>query len=383
MKRRHSLVAFAVVLSWFVGLSSGPAVSQQDSKPAAKNQVMDYAQREKTAPAQIQNLLKNLRGQIQEQKLTFQVGYTAALDIPLEKLAGTRAPSDEQIKSEARKINADAAELLKIDSDARLGYLKINPGRIKPFFPTCAELSAVDLRKNNKVTPVRNQLSCGSCWDFAAMGAFESSYAVVNNALVNTSEQQILDCSGGGSCNGGWWMPVFDFLISKGTANASLYPYTGAQGTCQTSIATPYRAVAWGYVNASGGIPTVQQIKAALCKYGALAVGVFVSPAFQAYTGGVFNEQITNSGINHGVTLIGWDDSKGAWLIKNSWGTNWGETGEFGTSRGYMWITYNSNRIGDHAAWVQAKNILYRLPPIFEQKIQTMKPLPSEFLQHK
>jgi hypothetical protein len=65
MKRRYSLVVLAVVLSWFVGLSSGPAVSQQGSKPAAKSQVMDYAQREKTAPAQIQNLLKNLRGQIQ------------------------------------------------------------------------------------------------------------------------------------------------------------------------------------------------------------------------------------------------------------------------------------------------------------------------------
>jgi len=383
MKKRHPLVIFAAALACMLGLLGGPVVSQQNPSPGVKSQITDYAQRERTASQQIQTLLKNLRSQIQERKLTFQVGYTTALDIPLEKLAGTRPPSDEQIKVEAQKINSEATELLQYDTSARESYLKLHPGGLKAFFPTCAGLGAVDLRKNNKVTPVRNQLSCGSCWDFAAMGAFESSYAVVNNVLVNTSEQQILDCSGGGSCAGGWWMPVFNFLISKGAANASLYPYTGAQAPCKTSVPTPYRAVAWGYVDANGGIPTQQQIKQALCKYGALAVGVYVSPAFQAYTGGVFNEQINTSGINHGVTLIGWDDSKGAWLIKNSWGTGWGETGGYGTSRGFMWIAFGSNRIGDHAAWVQARNTVYHLPPIFDQRIQILKPLPSQFLQSR
>jgi cathepsin L len=80
-----------------------------------------------------------------------------------------------------------------------------------------------------------------------------------------------------------------------------------------------------------------------------LAVAVRVTSAFQHYTGGVFNER-DGGNVNHGVTLIGWDDNKQAWLIKNSWGTGWGEDG-------YMWINYNSNSIGYRAAWVQARNI--------------------------
>ncbi len=59
--------------------------------------------------------------------------------------------------------------------------------------------------------------------------------------------------------------------------------------------------------------------------------------------------------VNHGVTLVGWDDNKSAWLIKNSWGTGWGSTCDYGTERGYMWISYNSNSIGYAAAWVKAK----------------------------
>lgn len=85
-----------------------------------------------------------------------------------------------------------------------------------------------------------------------------------------------------------------------------------------------------------------------MCKNGPLAVAVNVTANFQSYTSGVFNEN-DNSGINHGVTLIGWDDNRNAWLIKNSWGTNWGDNG-------YMWINYNSNNIGYAAAWVKAKN---------------------------
>lgn len=83
---------------------------------------------------------------------------------------------------------------------------------------------------------------------------------------------------------------------------------------------------------------------------------MMVDPAFQAYTGGVFDEHTKSfPWINHGVTIIGWDDSKHAWLIKNSWGTGWGETGG-GSERGYMWIDYSTNNIGIATAWVDAKS---------------------------
>jgi C1A family cysteine protease len=68
--------------------------------------------------------------------------------------------------------------------------------------------------------------------------------------------------------------------------------------------------------------------------------------AFQAYKGGVFNERDPGR-INHAILLVGWDDAKGAWLMKNSWGVRWGEAG-------YMWIDYKSNSVGTAAAWVRA-----------------------------
>lgn len=67
--------------------------------------------------------------------------------------------------------------------------------------------------------------------------------------------------------------------------------------------------------------------------------------AFQGYKSGVFNENANDNGINHAIVIVGWDDAKGAWRIKNSWSTGWGEAG-------YMWIKYGSNDIGYAATWV-------------------------------
>ncbi len=371
------VIPLGVVLLVTRGISQGARPTEKVLSRKAPQ--VDFAQREKLAPPHIQLLLKNLRSEIGAKKLTFQVGYTTALDIPLEKLAGTRAPAPAQMREEARRINAHAAELLKIDVEARDAFAKANPGKLAELSiirPTCAALSAFDWRREGKVTPVRNQDGCGSCWDFTAMGAYEGSYAIRNNALVDTSEQDILNCSGAGSCGGGWWMPAFDFLIHHGDAGEAADPYTANDKPCPAGLPTSFQAVAWGYVHVDGAIPTVAETKQALCQHGPLAVAVYVSPAFQAYTGGVFNEHDTSQGINHGVTLIGWDDSKNAWLIKNSWGTGWGETGGYGSERGYMWIAYDSNNIGDHAAWVQAKSNFYVLPPIYLERVRILKPIP-------
>ncbi len=71
---------------------------------------------------------------------------------------------------------------------------------------------------------------------------------------------------------------------------------------------------------------------------------MYADRTFQAYTGGVYNNTRRYRYTNHQIQLVGWDDSKGAWLLKNSWGTGWG-------IGGYMWITYTSCRVGEGAAW--------------------------------
>lgn len=315
--------------------------------------VVNYDAREAMAPARMKATLADLRAQIEAKKLTFEVGYTTALDVPLAKLAGTRPPAN--LQEQIRQVNARAERLLKIDRDAmsaaqkRSVEMPVAAAACSPSAPAFSWVTA------GKVTPVKDQDGCGSCWAFGSTAAFESSYAVRNGLLIDASEQDMLSCSGGGSCSGGWYAAVFNRMISNGIATEASYPYTASNSACKTTVARPYRAIAWGYVP-GGTIPPVSAIKQAMCTHGGLVAAVLVTPLFQAYRSGVFNETAPNAGINHAVSLVGWDDSKQAWLLKNSWRDTWG-------MNGYMWIRYTSDNIGYAAAWVDARNVYYRIDP--------------------
>jgi len=336
----------------------------------------DYQRREQQASSQIKATLRELRANIQSHRLTFQVGYTTALDRQLDQLAGLRLPAN--LAQVAEKQNALADQLTRIDNLARDEFIKVNrQARLPELSLNCnPALRAFDWRLSGKVSPVRDQGGCGSCWAFATMGAYEGSYLIRNGGSVDSSEQDVLDCNTSGySCGGGFW--AFDFVIARGDAAESAYPYSAVKGACKSSIPDSYYAVTWAFVKPGGATPSVAEMKQALCEYGPLAVAVRVTPAFQAYTGGVFNE-LDSRACNHGVTLIGWDDSKGAWLIKNSWGKYWGDTCGYGSEKGYMWIAYGSNNIGTAAAWVRAKSKFYILPPAYYRLMPDVRPIPEE-----
>ncbi|UCH94025.1 MAG: Cathepsin L [Candidatus Aminicenantes bacterium] len=331
MKHYRILQVFIIFVLFF-GLFQGVQVGQEAEKY--------YLEREREAPEKIKAQLQTLRDEIRDNNYTFQVGYTTAMDYTLEELTGLVEPAN--LLELMKEQNVAAEKLLDKKLEADIGA-------------TCSSTaSSWDWRQNNGTTPVRDQKNCGSCWAFATHGAFESSYRIRNNVIINSSEQDTLDCNPWNySCAGGWW--AHQYLIDTGSATEAAYPYVAVKGPCQTKP-RPYKAVAWGYVTSSSTIPSVVQLKQALCRYGPLSVAVYATNQFKGYTGGVFNACVTGN-VNHGVTLIGWDDSKGAngaWLIENSWGPGWGSTGGFGTSKGYMWIEYNCNKIGYAAAWVQA-----------------------------
>lgn len=368
MTRHDSVYRASLLLVVSLGLAVAQGAAQEEKKISQTPVRVNYATRERTAPKEIKDKLAGLRAEIAQKKLRFKVGYTTALDEKLEHLAGTRLPPDLAEKAPAQyKL---AAEVRKLDLDARAEVTRLNQKfRFPELMLTCrATSSRFDWRTLNKVTPVRHQDGCGSCWAFATLGAFEGSYAIRNNQLIDSSEQDVLNCSGSGTCGGGWW--AFPYVISDGCATEAAYPYTANDKPCNAGAARPYRAVNWGYVSSTGGIPSVTDMKKALCEHGPLAVAVWVSPAFQAYTSGVFDETITTSGINHGVTLIGWDDPTQAWIIKNSWGAGWGDGG-------YMRIAWNSNRIGDGAAWVDARQRFYIMPRRYFELIPRIKPWPE------
>lgn len=353
-----------------VGVVGALLVSLAAPRAFAQDPPVNYKVREAQATGDVKSRLTELRKTILAGKLTFEVGYTTALERRIEELAGTRAP--EGLAEKAKVQNEKAERLLEADHLSREELFKARPGtKLPELLLACrATRAAFDWRTPNKVTPVRNQGGCGSCWAFASLGAYEGSYAIRNNQLVDAAEQDVLSCSGSGSCGGGWWAGVFDWLIRDGAATEASYPYTASDTACNASAANSYRAVAWGYVKPDASIPSVSEMKAALCAHGPLAVAVLVTPAFQAYTSGVFNEHAPGTSINHGVTLIGWSDAKKAWLIKNSWGPGWGLSG-------YMWIAYDSNNIGYGAAWVTARNRFYKMIPKYLDLIPNLKPFPD------
>ena len=332
-----------------------PVTAMAQIKQFAPAVNLQLKQRELSAPAAIKSRLEVLRTEIKSQKLSFEVGYTEAMDHPVEQLCGLKVPADASARAQAHM--AVAAKMMADDAAAISTHAKSIPGFKVGMASSLATggvgASAFNWVTQGKVTPVKNQNPCGSCWVFGTTAAFETSWAIRNNQMIDASEQDLLSCSsthpagnGNGNCNGGWMEWVAKTLAYQGTGTEASKPYTGTNGTC-TTIPRPYFASAWGFV-AGTGQPTVAQLKAALVQHGTLSVGVMATSAFIAYHSGVFNQNV--AGLNHCVAIVGWDDTMGggSWLIKNSWGTNWG-------LGGYMWIKYGANGIGAHAVWVDAK----------------------------
>ncbi|MBT2560651.1 hypothetical protein J7E50_07380 [Pedobacter sp. ISL-68] len=232
-------------------------------------------------------------------------------------------------------------------------YLNFDEDKVPHFNIVDPNLSEMDLRKHNLITPVKDQGNCGSCWVFASVASYESSYAMRNHGkMVSLSEQNALNCSNGGSCQGGfpallmkWW--VEDRNTVKST---SQIPYTGVQVYCSTGSGG-FKAVAWDYVDKQrrwDKRPPVSEIKEAIARHGAILTAMYSTLQFQSFIGNEVFNQTTPNDVNHVVTIVGWSDLKAAWLVKNSWGTQWGNSG-------YAWIGYNSNNIGVCSLWIDAE----------------------------
>ena len=256
-------------------------------------------------------------------------------NVPLEDLVGTTPPDDLLAVAAARNKNAE-----KVEKPVRAAL----PALVDP------KAGAVDFRDKGFVSPVKSQGRCGSCWAFATVSVVESAFAIANDRkIVNGSEQDLLSCSGTGSCKGGYW--AFLPIKQRGLGDEVDFPYTGNdEDACKLGIARLYWVENWAYVSSKLEIPTVDDIKKTMSVYGPVICGIYATVVFQKHKGDkVFSESVpSNKGINHAISLVGWDDAKKAWLIKNSWGDRWGD-------HGYAWVDYKSSNIGSGAAWARAR----------------------------
>ena len=207
------------------------------------------------------------------------------------------------------------------------------------------------------MTPVRNQGRCSSCWVFATLGAWEGTYALRYGVQIDASEQQMLTCTGrGNTCAGGFWGDALALMTASPIGPEAAQPYRGKSGKCRPNPASPYKVAAWGFVSVAATPPPIRLIKQALVQHGPVIAGINATPAFEAYTGGVFTE-LDSGPINHAVVIVGWDDRRQSWRVRNSRGAAWGEAG-------YAWVAYGSNNLGAWATWVQPE------PPGAVQLIQ-------------
>jgi len=205
--------------------------------------------------------------------------------------------------------------------------------------------SSFDWRDFGGTTPAKDQADCGSCWAFAAVSATEAHVRLAEGVIVDCSEQQIIDCNGQGSdCDGGQSGDAYSVIRSPGAVSESDIPYLALDGQSCRQRRYDKVAIIDGAANVSNNVAT---LKYYLETYGPLSVGMCVYDDFYNYTGGCYEHPGTDW-TNHVVMLAGWDDSmcggEGAWLCKNSWGTDFGDGG-------FFWIKYGTCRIGSGAMY--------------------------------
>ncbi|WP_428565030.1 MAG: C1 family peptidase [Solidesulfovibrio sp. DCME] len=220
----------------------------------------------------------------------------------------------------------------------------------------------------SSIGAIRDQGSCGSCYAFAAVAAAEGVYNVATRRYdgntADFSEQYLAFCLGShGSysanfdgCDGAdYSYAELEALTRNGLPTEATMPYTGADNaSCSLSHPPLVTFKAWGRL----ACLDVAAIKAAIYAYGPVDVAVYATSAFDAYAGGVYQDSRTtcpawddcfNTTTNHAVALVGWDDgddtTPGHWILRNSWGTQWGEAG-------YMRIAYTAARVACSAAYL-------------------------------
>jgi C1A family cysteine protease len=309
----------------------------------------------------------------------------------LKSIYGKNAPLGETKHSKEIRVTAEQKliEAQQLGEQRWQEWLKLNPEkdeaeknkaeiRIRLQGLAARRMPKFDWREHDlNVGEVGDQgFDCNTCWAFASVDAMQISRRLAAirsqkpdfDETLRPSVRQLVSCmlpSTDYDCKKfGWHGNAFTFMIDKGLPLGGSRKYGDVKFGWECDAKVFVKALTWDYVvpQATEITPT-DDLKRAIIVHGAVATVLRLDDCFGLYGGGTFNEEQKTGG-RHVVLIIGWDDTKGAWLIKNSFGTTWGENG-------FGWIKYGSNKIGEGSAWImsdpkQEEKILRELKP--EQK---------------
>ncbi len=286
--------------------------------------------------------------QISETNASWTAAETTIMRLPPEerrrRLGYIPGPDEESLEQREQRSRANAMVALTASASA-------TP-------------SAIDWRNvggYNYVTSVKDQGSCGSCVAFGTASTMESAERIlagipVNgvspNAIQDLSEAQLFYCGTTNACNIGWYVgSALSFATNPGVVPESCFPYTAGNQACNPCSNWQSQVT---QLNLSHWISNVADMKTWLATRGPLIACFSVYADFYSYSGGVYTHTSGALEGGHCVSCIGYSDSLGAWLCKNSWGTGWG-------MNGYFWIAYGQCGIDSSMAAIDNFTTMYPL----------------------
>lgn len=200
--------------------------------------------------------------------------------------------------------------------------------------------ASLDYRSSGRVSKVKDQGSCGSCWSFATVGALESILASRGKEVL-LSEQNLVDCSrtyGNHGCNGGLMDAALRYIRDNGIMSSADYPYTAKDESCKFQRSKSVTSVRGSVVLPRSNEALLRYV---LAMTGPIPVAIDAGGrSFHNYKSGVYHDTSCHSSperLNHAVLLVGYGNEAGLdyWLIKNSWGNKWGDLGYIKMARNH------------------------------------------------